>query len=139
MAFLNDQSGARSNGGSANAPNVAPFAAFVSTIERLEQVIDLETKVLNEHKSADLREFNYRKSHGLLELNRAILALGDMASTEEVRQCLTGLRAKLDKNRLVLRTHLQAVQEIAAIITRVIEEDDSDGTYSAFVGGGGIS
>ena len=123
--------------GSPQSANTAPFVAFVSAIERLEQVIDLETKILHEHKSADLREFNHRKSHGLLELNRAIRALGDMASTEDVRLHLAGLRAKLEKNRSVLRTHLQAVREIAAIITRVIEEDDSDGTYSAFAGGRG--
>ena len=122
---------------SSQSASAAPFAAFVSAIERLEQVIDLETKILREHKSADLREFNHRKSYGLLELNRALRALGDMALREDVRLHLAGLRAKLEKNRSVLRVHLQAVREIAAIITRVIEDDDSDGTYSAFAGGRG--
>jgi hypothetical protein len=138
MAFLNDRRDPYFHGiGEAIYNATAPFGAFASAVERLEQVIDLETKVLNEHKSADLREFNRRKSHGLLELNHAIRALGDMASTEEVRRYLARLRDKLDTNRTVLRTHLQAVREIAAIITRVIEENDSDGTYSAFTNGGG--
>jgi hypothetical protein len=147
MAFLDEQNRSQSQGGSprngdraaqsSQSANAASFAAFVSAIERLEQVIDLETKILHEHKSADLREFNHRKSYGLLELNRALRALGDAASSEDVRLLLARLRAKLERNRSVLRTHLQAVREIAAIITRVIEDDDSDGTYDAFGGGYG--
>lgn len=147
MSFLNEWGRSRSTIGplkcddrpAASGPsvNTVPLAAFVSAIERLEQVIDVETRILREHKSADLSEFNHRKSHGLLELNRSIRALGDAAASEDVRRHLARLRAKLEKNRSVLRIHLQAVREIAAIITRVIEDDDSDGTYSAFAGGRG--
>ena len=38
---------------------------------------------------------------------------------------------KLAKNLVALETHLRAVRQVSAVITRVIEASDSDGTYSA--------
>jgi hypothetical protein len=112
-------------------PPAAARAAFLMTIERLEQVIDLETRELGGFKVADLREFNHRKSQALLELSRVMRGLGDSGLGERGQAKLVRLRAKLDKNLSVLRMHLTAAQEVSAIIARAIQEADSDGTYSA--------
>jgi len=44
------------------------------------------------------------------------------------RQALLGLRAAHDENRALLRLHLQAVQEISAIVAKAMEDAESDGT-----------
>ncbi|MFI5010901.1 MAG: hypothetical protein ACHQAY_00995 [Hyphomicrobiales bacterium] len=112
----------------------ATLAAFVATIERLEQVIDQETRELRKNKAADLREFNHRKSQGLLELSRATRGLKGAALDEKARAKLTQLRVKLDANVSVLRMHLMAAQEISAVISHAIQDAESDGTYSATLG-----
>jgi hypothetical protein len=47
------------------------------------------------------------------------------------------LRGKLESNLAILETHMKAVQEISLLIARAIQEDDSDGTYSAWFDGQG--
>jgi len=105
--------------------------AFRCAVERLEQIIDLETEALQQHSPADLQAFNHKKSHGLLEMTRAMRALEPFPSDQESLASLERLRGKLGKNLLVLETHLKAVRQISGIIARAIEADESDGTYSA--------
>jgi len=105
--------------------------AFLRTIGRLEEMIEHETAALQQHTPADLRVFNHKKSHALLEMTRAMRTLELLSSDEESLASLERLRGKLAKNLVVLESHLKAVRHISGIITRVIEADDSDGTYSA--------
>jgi hypothetical protein len=49
---------------------------------------------------------------------------------ENVLQRLAILRSKLERNSTILQIHLRAVQEVAAIIARAIQDAESDGTYS---------
>jgi hypothetical protein len=105
--------------------------AFVSTIERLEQTIDLETAALRQPRPVDLRAFNHRKSHGLLEMTRAVRALDQLSSDHASLSSLERLRVKLGKNLAILESHLRAVKHVSGLIARAIEEDESDGTYSA--------
>lgn len=112
-------------------PGRASFDAFLRAAERLEQAIDQETAVLRQHKAADLADFNHRKSHGLLELTRAVRGLARQPADGPVAARLRALRAKLEMNRSMLETHLRAVQEIAAIMSGAMRDADSDGTYTA--------
>jgi hypothetical protein len=105
--------------------------AFLSTIGRLEDIIEDETAALQKHTPADMRVFNHRKSHALLEMTRAMRTLESLSSDEESLASLQRLRGKLAKNLLVVESHLKAVRHISGIISRAIEADDSDGTYSA--------
>ncbi len=105
--------------------------AFLGAVERLEQIIDLETAMLLRHSPIDLRDFNHKKSHGLLEMTRTMRALEQFSADSESIASLTRLRGKLAKNLVALETHLRAVRQVSAVITRVIEASDSDGTYSA--------
>jgi hypothetical protein len=120
--------------GASPAISFAPAAtlmALMTTIERLEQVIDQETQELRKYRVADLGDFNRRKSQGLLELSRVMRGLGEAALDGRVQGKLAQLRSKLDANLSVLRMHLAAAQEVTAIISCAIQDAESDGTYSA--------
>ena len=120
-------------GGAATTPAVpAAAAAFVKAIERLEEIVEQETNSLREHRHTDLQDFNHRKRHGLLELSHIVRALDPGPPHDRVRERLGSLRLKLEKNSAVLQTHLRAVREIASIVSRAIQDADSDGTYSAY-------
>jgi hypothetical protein len=103
--------------------------AFLKTLERLENVIDVETAALQQHKSVDLSEFNHKKRHGVLELSRAMRVLD-----EEALECAQGplrrLRDKVEKNLAILEIHMRAVHAVSDIIANAIQERESDGTYS---------
>ena len=114
----------RPNGlGVAAKPAEGPAVANVPlerAIERLEEVVDQETTALRSRAAIDLKDFNNRKSQGLLELNRALRGFD-----------------KLDVNRAVLKTHLEAVREVATILADAIRDAESDGTYSPSMRDGG--
>jgi hypothetical protein len=109
----------------------AALAAVLVTIDRIEQVIDEETRELRSQKVTNLRDFNHRKSQSLLELSRAVRGLGDAARDRRLQGKLDRLRAKLGDNLAVLGMHLAAAHEVSGIISRAIQEAESDGTYSA--------
>lgn len=107
--------------------------AFFNSVRKLESLLDLETQLLNQNKPVALHDFNHKKSHGLLELSRAMNACRahDRSMFDlEARAPLARLRTKLESNLASLQTHLAAVGEIAAIIARAIQDHESDGTYS---------
>ena len=102
-------------------------------IDYLGAVVDQETEALRMRAMIDLAEFNNRKNQGLLELNRALRGL-DAGAASRVGARLAGLRAKLDVNRALLKTHLEAVREVASVVSEAIRDSDSDGTYSSRIG-----
>jgi hypothetical protein len=72
----------------------------------------------------------------LLELRRAIDAvrsLGCESMGLDPKPALAQLRVKLQKNLLVLQTHLDAAKAIAGVIARSVQEHESDGTYTPAV------
>jgi hypothetical protein len=99
-------------------------------IQRLCDVVDQETDALRKRTAVDLKVFNERKSHGLLELNRALRLIDGAATSPAVTGQLATLRAKLEVNQAVLRMHLEAVREVSAILADAIRDQESDGTYS---------
>jgi hypothetical protein len=110
------------------------FDAFINAVKRLERLLDRETAMLIEHQPITLDDFNHKKRHGLLELSRAMDAMRGLDRDclgHDPKAPLAGLRVKLQKNLMILQTHLDAVGTIAAIIARAIQEHESDGTYTA--------
>ncbi|MGO9132847.1 MAG: flagellar protein FlgN [Methylovirgula sp.] len=105
--------------------------ALANTIERVGNIIDLETESLRQFQAIDLGNFNHQKSHGLLELTRAMRAIPPEALDREIAENLARLREKLERNLETLSIHLKAVRQVSALIARAIEDDNSDGTYSA--------
>jgi hypothetical protein len=117
----------------------AAVDACLRAIERVEQIVELETYALRHRQRGGLDDFNRRKSHGLLDLTRAVRSLGNAAGAESLGPRLQALQVKLRENAAVLKMHLEAVQEISAVMARAIRDGESDGTYSAairFPGGG---
>ena len=111
----------------------AAVEACIRAIERVEQLIDQETFALKAHQVTGLGDFNHRKSHGLLELTRAIRTLGNAAVSQGLQPRLLSLQAKLRQNADALLLHLRAVQEVTTLVTRAIRDGESDGTYSAAI------
>ncbi|ALV26329.1 hypothetical protein ACVNHC_16950 [Pannonibacter sp. Q-1] len=107
---------------------------LIMAIIKAHTVVEAETEALREQGTADLRAFEFRKSQALLELARASRTLlapgGDGARDVAVATELRRLRAALEANMQVLSLHLDAVREIAGMISQAMLEADSDGTYS---------
>ncbi len=107
--------------------------ALAKTIERVTNMIDLETQSLKNYRSVDLVGFNHQKSHALLELTRAMRAIPSDALDAEILNGLGTLRDRLQNNLDTLDIHLKAVRQLSTLIARAIEDDNSDGTYSASI------
>ena len=101
-----------------------------SAIERLEEAVEQETVALQTRAGADLREFNDRKSQGLLELTRAMRHVEGTAPDPSLVTRLSSLRTKLEINSAALKMHLDAVREVSAVMADAMREAESDGTYS---------
>jgi hypothetical protein len=105
-------------------------ALLKNAVERLEAVIDQETAALTMRRAVDLNDFNDRKSHGFVELSRAMRHFEGAALDQSLVLCLTGLRTKLETNRAVLKMHLEAVKEVSTVVADAMRHADSDGTYA---------
>jgi hypothetical protein len=108
----------------------AAYDAFFKVVDRLESLLDDEMNSLKRKGDADFNELTRRKRQGFLELNRLMRSFEGTIPSQDIIRRLATFRVKLDENGTALRLHLQAAQEITATIVRVIQESDSDGTYS---------
>ena len=104
--------------------------ALLKAIARLEQVVDQETQSLRAGETPAFEDLNYRKSHGLLELTRAMRLVDPRSIGDDLRDRLESFRDQLERNRMLLKTHLDATREISAILTAAIRDAESDGTYA---------
>jgi len=109
----------------------SPLAMILPVVDRLRQTLDEENTDMARRGPVDYRAYNLRKSQGLLELNRLAPALAGNQVGPVLRAALADLHAKLETNRRMLRTQLQAAQAVSEIIAQAIRESQSDGTYSA--------
>ena len=107
------------------------------TMQRIEMMVDRETEALRSRVAIDLRESNNSKSQALLELSLAARTLEGVPLDAELIQRFKALRGKLEVNQAVLRKHLEAVREIASVVSDTIQDREWDGTYSQHNGSGG--
>lgn len=103
----------------------------LNVIDRLRGTLSEETGQLRAQSLSGLHEFSLRKSQCLLELTRIAPNVPVDLTNAPLLQVLTGLCRELEENRRLLRLQLDAASEVAEIISRVIQDDLSDGTYSA--------
>lgn len=106
-------------------------------IDRTEAIVRDETSALRRGGLIDLHEYSSRKSHQLLALNRAFEAARGAAGQDLLVREMDRLRETLAENAALLRTRLDAVQEVAEIISSIMRQAQSDGTYSRPVMTGG--
>jgi len=115
--------------GAAAVGQINVHSAFADVIARVEAVIDQETALLRENRAVQLSEFNTRKQQALLELNRLLRNVGHVDLKRLEREKVTRLVRKLEENRQVLAHHLRAMDEISGLVSRALQEAESDGTY----------
>ncbi|MCW2316227.1 hypothetical protein SAMN06265338_106163 [Rhodoblastus acidophilus] len=109
-------------------------AAFADVISRVESIIEQETALLRENRAVHLVEFNTRKQQSLLELNRILRSFSHADLKSVDRAGVSRLMEKLEANRDALAHHLRAMDEISSLVSRAMQEAESDGTY----GRGGV-
>lgn len=114
----------------------AMLSLIESTIERLEEAVEQETAALHSRAGGDLKEFNDRKSQGLLELTRVMRHIEGAAPEAALMSSLARLRTKLEINSAALKLHLEAVREISAVMADAMRSAESDGTYSRSIRAG---
>jgi hypothetical protein len=105
-------------------------AAALPIIERLIATVDAENRDLEQGRRVKYEAYSLNKNQGLLELNRLLPALA-VAAGGPLRDALAELHAKLEINRRALAVQLKACEAVSEIITRAIQDGQSDGTYTA--------
>ena len=108
----------------------ASYEAFFKVVGRLEHLLDDETTGLKSRSGVDFIDLTRRKRQGFLELDRLMRSFEGTIPSQDIISRLASFRVKLDENGTALRLHLQAAQDVTAIIVRVMQECESDGTYS---------
>jgi hypothetical protein len=117
------------NPGAPSRLQVNAQAAFHEAIGRMETVVDQETALLRENRAVELTEFNHRKQQGLLEINRILRNFSHFDIQMVDRDCIRSLVRKLEANRQILAHHIAAMEEISSLVSRAMQEAESDGTY----------
>ena len=118
-------------------PSLAARSSIDRTMQRIENLVERETEALRSRAGIDLRESNNGKSQALLELGLVARTLEGIPFDAELIKRLKALHGKLESNRAILRKHLEAVREIAGVISGTIQDVEWDGTYSQHGGAGG--
>jgi hypothetical protein len=106
-------------------------AAALPIIERLVATVDAENRDLEQGRRVKYEAYSLNKNQGLLELNRLLPALAGATAAGPLRAALAELHAKLEINRRSLAVQLKACEAVSEIITRAIQDGQSDGTYTA--------
>ena len=106
-------------------------AAALPIVERLLATIDAENRDLEQGRRVKFDAYSLSKNQGLLELNRLFPALAGAPAAGPLRDALAELHAKLEINRRSLAVQLKACEAVSEIITRAIQDGQSDGTYTA--------
>lgn len=97
-------------------------------IDRMDALVDSETKALLAGEKIAFDAFNSKKNHALLEF--MILSRGVAEASPVLLEALRRLNERLTNNGEVLKRNLQAASEISKLIISAIREEESDGTYS---------
>jgi hypothetical protein len=118
---------------SASDPDTAR-AVVISVVRRIESYLDEETAALEKYIDFDFKASNDRKSQGLLDFNQAIRRLQPSDVNADLKGRLAVFRQKLAANLRTIRLHLNAVKEIASIVSEAIQNAESDGTYTRNIG-----
>jgi hypothetical protein len=111
---------------------------LMKSLDRLEETLDMETAALMARDLSNLDEFNRRKSQCLLEISRIVRTAEVHALDPKGTKRLQDLQVKIGTNQDILRRHMQAVQEVASIISNAIQSSESDSTYSAYMNKAGF-
>ena len=116
--------------GDSASMGVSHMRRVQGSIDRAIGVLDEETAALRAGGAVDMIEFSRRKGQCLIELSRLMGQQPDLQQRLEFASPLDELRRKTDENALLLKAHMQAIEEVVQIVHGAIESEASDGTYS---------
>jgi flagellar biosynthesis/type III secretory pathway chaperone len=108
--------------------------ALAKAVDRLEDILAMETDALDRGAPVDLAEITGRKNQSLLELTRLARTVPATRRDPVLDQRLERLKDVVEANRRMLELHVRASHDISSLISRSIAEAESDGTYSAALG-----
>ena len=134
LAGLSSTNGRRSSPRAGMQDADAARAVVFSVIARIEGYLEEETEALSKFLNFDFKASNDRKSQGLLDLNQALRRLQKSDVNANLQLRLTTFRERLAVNLRKIRLHLDAVKEIAAMLSEAIQNAESDGTYTRNIG-----
>ncbi|RCL03161.1 MAG: hypothetical protein JSC189_000305 [Candidatus Tokpelaia sp. JSC189] len=108
---------------------------FIAAVKALEDVIDHETGLLEQHVNPDFVDINSRKTRGIRILNQTMAELSKYLDEDlnlEIENLLKILKIKLERNSRVLKIHFEAVDELVNMLRSAFEAQETDGTYNPF-------
>ncbi len=108
--------------------------AFFEAIERTHELVRDETCALLQFNAINFADFNRRKSICMLELGHIERAIHDhrripAAVRDRLVLRLDELGSALEENRDVLKMHLDAMRRVSSLISDMLQNFESDGTY----------
>ncbi|WP_291001847.1 hypothetical protein [Hoeflea sp.] len=100
-------------------------------LSRLEAVIDAENAAIGADPHFNLKQSNVLKSRCLYDMTVLFRGINLSDLDEQQKELLQTVKAKLDRNNLKVRAHMEAVRGIADMIKETVTALEADGTYSA--------
>ncbi|KGF69153.1 hypothetical protein LL06_12555 [Hoeflea sp. BAL378] len=100
-------------------------------LSRLEAVIDAENAAIGSDRRFDFKQSNALKSRCLYDMTVLFRVVKPSDLDEQQKNLLATVKAKLDRNQLKVRAHMEAVRDIAEMIKATVTASEADGTYSA--------
>ncbi|QUS57454.1 hypothetical protein [Pseudovibrio brasiliensis] len=110
------------------------YIALSKSIDRVDNLLNAENEALVGKGEIDLEESAYLKGRAMLDLDMAGKAVGPENLPSEIVVRLQDLQEKLSVNMKLLSTQLNAVKEVSGLLSQVMKDHDSDGTYESMVG-----
>jgi flagellar biosynthesis/type III secretory pathway chaperone len=115
-----------------NERELGAVAVARVVMDRLTKLLDEESAAL-ENRSIDRHAgFTERKNQLLRELMLSQKNVTAAGAVQSLKSHAAAVRAALLRNQKLLKTHIEAVREVSAIIVDSIRQAESDGTYSRF-------
>ena len=109
----------------------APTVAMHGVIARIEEILAAEAMCLEALQDSQIRQLNERKARALLEFSRTVRSLSADVIDDDLRIRIAKLRDALEENKALVARHLAAARDIAALVSKAMEDMESDGTYSS--------
>jgi hypothetical protein len=108
--------------------------AFFEAIERTHELVRDETCALLQFNAINFADFNRRKSICILELGHIERTIREHrqippAVRNRLVRKLDELGCALEENRDVLKMHLDAMRRVSSLISDMLQNFESDGTY----------
>lgn len=115
------------------APPIRPAgeaSGFDKVLNGLMAVLDVERQALETAERADFPGLTRQKLQLLMQLDRLSSVTRSAQVPAAIGEKLVETRRKLDENARILKHRMEAIREVAELISEDIRDAESDGTYS---------